>query len=957
MKKIFFLFFLFLLISCTKETPKLSIINATTKDGINYEARVTYKDNFDLSYYILDNEERYEVYYHDTLLEEINKISLVDKENAFYIKSKNSAYVLTVYVESIYNLTIYNEDILLLQLKLKEGTLLDKTKILGMLDEIEGYDMQLELPLIIEEDLNVELMLSPKTYQIEFKDEEQIYLEDVQTNSFIPNPKNDKTGYTFVGWEMNGIIVKDDELYIPSKHGFTAVAIYEVNKYQLTFHILNNTIIKKCKFDEKIEYPTVRVEGYQFIYFEKEGQEFKDSILKEPTDLTLTAKLIPNTYKITYHYLDNTYEQFVSFNSAFTLFDPGLDDYIVSSYTYNDTLLDSGIYSYAKDIDVLIHLTKKIKTIEFLYELFGGTLEEKATIEDDGRIRLPIPTKEGFLFSHYTMDLISKEEVTQEDLKEGCTLYAVYYKDTDGFKCIIPYTLKNTTTSLYDEITLYDSATKISTSLYWYKIAVKKVLDDYVVTGVADSGVSINTLSGFDYCLMVYEGAKEEYNLLKNSGIEKGDIVTFSIDPALLKNGSVLAFLAFEKPTLIYEEEIAILKERYDSLTFITDNLDLVTSIHDLLITWKSNNEQVLSSTGIIHPSKSDTLVKLEAYIGSKIVYELYVTVKGTSEEEKYLSTGYLYTNYASLTQNACDKLDIIYCSFLEIDEQANFTNKNSIINNIKNYVLPKTKKSGTKVSISINQSSSKAFSTVAGSQMLTKKLADNLLSIVKELEIDGIDIDWETPIAAEKTNFTSLMKEIYETLKKENNSFIITAAIGGGMWQPPRYDLEHSKDYLDYINMMTYSMVTSNGQYQNALYPSTKKRTLKSCSISESVEIYNSYGIKNSQILVGIPFYVTLQKECEGVGSITGKGSSIKYETMLNNYKVAGSMIEYFDEECKVPYRYDAVNKLFLSYDNERSIEEKCKYIHEQKLAGMMFWQYGQDVNDLLTSAIYKYL
>ena len=82
----------------------------------------------------------------------------------------------------------------------------------------------------------------------------------------------------------------------------------------------------------------------------------------------------------------------------------------------------------------------------------------------------------------------------------------------------------------------------------------------------------------------------------------------------------------------------------------------------------------------------------------------------------------------------------------------------------------------------------------------------------------DGVDIDWETPLSEEATSFTNMMRVIYEKVKANNPNHLVTAAIAGGMWQPPRYDLVNSHQYLDYINMMTYGMVSNNGYYQNAL-------------------------------------------------------------------------------------------------------------------------------------------
>jgi len=349
--------------------------------------------------------------------------------------------------------------------------------------------------------------------------------------------------------------------------------------------------------------------------------------------------------------------------------------------------------------------------------------------------------------------------------------------------------------------------------------------------------------------------------------------------------------------------------------------------------------------------------VTLSAYLGDDKVYEFTVNVKGETDKSTALSTGYIYTPYNTITQNAMNMLDIIYIAFLEIDNNANFTNLTRVTNNINNYIRDKAEKSGTKIVVSVNQSTSTAFPTVAASQTLREKLANNIVTVIKDLELDGVDIDWETPTSSEATTFTLLMKEIYTKVKKENSDYLVTAAIGGGKWQPPKYDLPNSRQYLDYINLMTYSMTTGNGYYQNSLYPSTKSRTLVSCSIDESIDLYNSYGIPNSQILVGIPFYVTVQANCDGPGSKVGSGKSKWYNLMFTDYKVTSTMKEYFDEECGVPYRYDATTKTFISFDNEESIKVKCEYINTLGLAGIMYWQYGQDVDDMLTNAIKKYI
>ena len=42
--------------------------------------------------------------------------------------------------------------------------------------------------------------------------------------------------------------------------------------------------------------------------------------------------------------------------------------------------------------------------------------------------------------------------------------------------------------------------------------------------------------------------------------------------------------------------------------------------------------------------------------------------------------------------------------------------------------------------------------------------------------------------------------------------------------------------------------------------------------------------------------------------------------------------------------YQYSSSQKLFATFDDERSIELKSQYIKKKKLGGMMFWELTED-------------
>ena len=66
-------------------------------------------------------------------------------------------------------------------------------------------------------------------------------------------------------------------------------------------------------------------------------------------------------------------------------------------------------------------------------------------------------------------------------------------------------------------------------------------------------------------------------------------------------------------------------------------------------------------------------------------------------------------------------------------------------------------------------------------------------------------------------------------------------------------------------------------------------------------------------------------------------------------NYK------KYWDDDAKAPYLYSSRDKVFVSYNDERSIEHIIKVVQDNHLGGMMTWEYGQDMTLTLLKVMYK--
>lgn len=391
-----------------------------------------------------------------------------------------------------------------------------------------------------------------------------------------------------------------------------------------------------------------------------------------------------------------------------------------------------------------------------------------------------------------------------------------------------------------------------------------------------------------------------------------------------------------------------------------------------------SSNSEVLSDSGLYY----------RPYVSESIIYEATITY-GTSskvctfevevdgfKELNDIAASYVggnSTTYEALPEELFTICDIITCGFAYPASDGTFTNTtigsdgfsvNSLnythyLPKMASYAIPKAHAEGTWILISICGVAGDydtALETICKSDEIIDTFVANIINLINTYGFDGVDMDWEVP--SDGALFTKLMKKLYAAVKANNPNHLVTAAIGGGMWQPPYYDLGNSCNYVDYINLMTYNMSTSNGYHHTALYPSSSfnnttynvGKTLTSCSVSESIKIYNDYGVPSNKIIVGSGFYGIKQTRTLTSDSFAN-GSSVSYKAIKSTYLTDSSYKYYYDSVSQSPYLISNDGLTFISYENEISVKAKCKYVIDNNLAGVVAWHIGLDNGDLINA------
>lgn len=310
---------------------------------------------------------------------------------------------------------------------------------------------------------------------------------------------------------------------------------------------------------------------------------------------------------------------------------------------------------------------------------------------------------------------------------------------------------------------------------------------------------------------------------------------------------------------------------------------------------------------------------------------------KHGSEEQSYKVVAYVTPWNWSEVPNADKLTHIIYC-FAQIDTETHLM-KVPKAQYLKQMVDLKEKNPELKVMLSLGGGGGDGFSQAAETEESRKIFAAECKRLIDEYGLDGIDIDWESPvngnwgkiraIPEDKENCTALIKEIRQAI---GNDKLISFATGSTKSYATWVELDKLNKDIDFFNLMAYCYsVGAPGTHDANLYRSPYAAA-GGISVDFGVNMLKSAGVSPQKIVVGIPFF-----GYDGKKAINQAG--IKQRIESGEYK------ELWDDEAKAPYLVkNGTEKISVTYDNASSVQFKADYIKSNGLGGLMCWEYGQD-------------
>ncbi|HEY3665661.1 MAG TPA: glycoside hydrolase family 18 protein, partial [Polyangiaceae bacterium] len=229
------------------------------------------------------------------------------------------------------------------------------------------------------------------------------------------------------------------------------------------------------------------------------------------------------------------------------------------------------------------------------------------------------------------------------------------------------------------------------------------------------------------------------------------------------------------------------------------------------------------------------------------------------------------------------------------------------------------------------------------------QRFFETLESLITSHHYDGVDIDWEPSALtdADQQAYTDFMV----SLRQRFPTWQISTALGASDWWARHISWREVSASVDFINLMTYTFAgpwTGHSGHNANLFPSSLYSDGGVDIDSMLHGLLKKYGVRPDKIVLGLAFYgAQYSTDQMGQGFPANsryKGEEISYAE-VTRLAATPEYTQYWDAGGHVPYLQRISGGHTVSFDDPRSINEKCVYAAQNGLRGVMFWYMGDDL------------
>ena len=229
-----------------------------------------------------------------------------------------------------------------------------------------------------------------------------------------------------------------------------------------------------------------------------------------------------------------------------------------------------------------------------------------------------------------------------------------------------------------------------------------------------------------------------------------------------------------------------------------------------------------------------------------------------------------------------------------------------------------------------------------------------NLLALVDQTGVDGLDLDWEPIEAADRAPLTALA----QALRAARPNLILTLPVNvvNANFSDPVEEAAFYAGmvpYLDQINLMSYAMgYDYDGWHSWFSAPLDGEAGNTPTSIAHTVDYYLAAGVPAAKLGVGAGFFgscyrnVTQPRVPVTFGNLVATDGDMSYRNIVDDYLPL--MTAHYDAIAQSPWLASAIGRgpracTYVTYEDATSIAAKGAFVHQRGLGGTIIWTISQ--------------
>lgn len=256
---------------------------------------------------------------------------------------------------------------------------------------------------------------------------------------------------------------------------------------------------------------------------------------------------------------------------------------------------------------------------------------------------------------------------------------------------------------------------------------------------------------------------------------------------------------------------------------------------------------------------------------------------------------------------------------------------------------------------------SATTFSNMASSSANRAHFITSAINYATAKGFNGIDIDWEYPSAAEKDNFTALLKELRDAITARGNGFVLSIAAPAGPDTYANINLGAIHQYVDYINLMTYDFHGGSFEPNGPLLCQTPIHVCNGATgnagwnIDKSVSDYLAAGVPANKINLGLATYGRTWGISGAAPSGAGPAGDCTITPGVLAYYEVKSVVSgvTYDDDQMCAKAYYGGGTGWVGYDDQHTMQQKSCWGRYKGLGGVMFFDGEMDDNLELTNYV----